>query len=150
MILFVPRWHIRLRPEISIAPYPLLSSQVLSISSLSLSFLPRSSYSKFFAEDLSSAFHYPVSTLRQFVLCYFGLSWLHTQPTSISVALLSWWCPAVLFFDTVPCLWSSGASISYISSSGKKCGKPDSLWLSLWVTLQHSAPYSSTDKTLLW
>ena len=32
------------------------------------------------------------------------------------------WCPAVLFFDSVPCLWSSRASISHISFSGMRCG----------------------------
>ena len=32
MILFTPKCHIRLRPEISIAPYPWLSSQVVSMS----------------------------------------------------------------------------------------------------------------------
>ena len=75
MILFVPRLHIRLRPEISIAPYPWLPSQVLSISFLLFSFLPWSSSSKFLVDVLSSFFHYPVSILMQFVLCYLGLYW---------------------------------------------------------------------------
>ena len=79
IILIVPRWHMRLRPEISIARCPLLPSQVLSLSSLLFSFLPRLS-SKFLVDDLSSFFHYPVSALMQFshgntyFLIRFGLS----------------------------------------------------------------------------
>ena len=67
IILIVPRWHVRLRPEISIAPCPLLPSQVLSMSYLLFSFLPRLSSSKFLMGGLSFFFHYPVSTLMQFI-----------------------------------------------------------------------------------
>ena len=53
------------------------------------------------------------------------------------VMVSRWWCSAVLPFGGVPCLWSSvPASISCISFSGMhEVWNPDSLWLSLWVTL---------------
>lgn len=73
MILFGPKWHIRLRSEISIAPYTWLSCQVLSMRSLLFSFLPRSSSSKFLIKDLAFLPN-TVSTLMQFVLPI-GLSW---------------------------------------------------------------------------
>jgi len=67
--------------------YPWLSSQVLSTSSLLFSFLPQSSSSQSLMDGLSSFFHYPVSTLIQFMLCYFRL---------FLMASLS--CPLIEFF----------------------------------------------------
>ena len=94
IILIAPRWYIRLRLEISIALCLLLPSQVLSMSSLLFSFLPRSSSSKFLVDSLSSFFLYPVSTLNA-VRVMLSRSFLITCPsqqqaTSIFFVLLPW------------------------------------------------------------
>lgn len=98
-IHIVPRWHIRLKLDISIAPCPLLPSQVLFMSSLLFSFLPRSSSSKFLVDGLSSFFYNPVST---FHLCGLVCSKHSSDIPSANMALtlgsgVAWSCAVQSF-----------------------------------------------------
>ena len=145
IILIAPRWLIRLRPEISIAPCPLLPFQVLFMSSCCFHFClgrPPRSFRPLFLLPLP---------LINAVLCYASRSFLITCPSHLHLL-----CITTVVMSRWPVHWYSSLFVIFWSQYilhiplRQEVWKPDSLWPSLWVFLQRSVRYSSTEKTLLW
>lgn len=138
-ILFAPKWQKRLIPGISIAPYPWLLSHVLSKSSLvffisvSIVLLQVPRRRPLFLLPLSGVHLNAVRAMLSrsiFITCP---SHLHLL-CFVTVVMFLWWS---FLFEII---W--GLYILHIVLR-HEVWKPDNLWLSLWVPLQHSAPYSS-------
>ena len=136
--LFAPKWQKRLPvPGISIAPW--LLSHVLSKSSLvffkcvsivllqvprgrSLFLLPQSGVHLNAVRVMLSRSIFITCPSHLHLLCF------------VTVVMFLWWS---FLFEII---W--GLYILHIVLR-HEVWKPDNLWLSLWVPLQHSAPYSS-------